>query len=49
MTNFVFAWESNPAALAPYIRLYGIRRAYFNLRALGGSRYQTIRAILLSI
>lgn len=49
MNRLPFLWESNPAALGPFIRLYGVRRAYWYLRSLGGSRFECIRAILFSI
>jgi hypothetical protein len=39
----------NPLTLKQEIKDFGIRYAYWKLRNLGGSRYETFRAILLSI
>ncbi len=39
----------NPLTLKQEIKDFGIRYANWTLRNLGGSRYETFRAILLSI
>lgn len=47
--NYVLNYESNPANLSFYIRCHGKKRAYWNLRNLGASRYQALRAIFFAI
>ena len=49
MNNVILEIESNPLALAAYIRCYGKKRAYWYLRSLGASRYQALRSIFFSI
>jgi len=49
MNNVALSLESNPRALSVYIRCYGKKRAYWNLRNLGASRYQALRAIFFAI
>jgi len=49
MSNYILITQSNPATLSNYIALYGIKRAYWNLRNLGSSRYQALRSIFFAI
>jgi hypothetical protein len=49
MRNFALTFESNPVNLAPYIRLYGKKRAYWYLRDLGASRYAALRSIFFAL
>ena len=48
MTNFALQFESDPKILSNFILLYGKKRAYWNLRFLGATRYQALRAIFFA-
>ena len=47
--NIFTTIETHPLTVKRTIRDFGLRYAYWKLRDLGLSRYQTIRAILLAI
>lgn len=47
--NIALQLESHPETLHWFIKCYGKKRAYWNLRRLGASRYQAIRAIIFAI
>ena len=47
--NFALRFESKPEVLSNFITLYGKKRAYWNLRFLGATRYQALRSIFFAI
>lgn len=49
MAPLLLRLESRPSILGYYIRIHGIKRAYWHLRDLGATRYSAIRSIFFSI
>jgi len=49
MKSMLLNLESRPSILAIYIRMHGIKRAYWHLRDLGATRYSAMRSIFFSL